>query len=820
MPVLSPSTDRFGAWGAGPLTGTVTKPPPSATAGTGYIPHAPMGVPAESDAGDGGGFAGGTIGGDFHDMGPNPEWGGPDMGGKYGAGKDSTRGGWGGGPGTGGNGSESGMGGAGLDGGGGAGPLHGGVMAMDDGGEVDDGDGDDDGQQAQAAPTGDVNSAMGEPGGQQSPALDPMSIIKNAMSFGRQQMGLPPSFSDHFPMSQNVEDRRGNMDFDDANGHPFPGGAEPTLKAPSAFDASMRKNRGFADGGEVPMPGDDQQQQQPQQGGGMPDPRKTMAYLSGAGGVQPEIAEALERHIDPQGAMDPAERALKAISMAPTPESQFGLMQHYRTRANAYSGAARAALDQGNLAQAAQHATSMFNNTPTGYKVQFAPAQGGLAMIAKKIGQQTGQPQQGLSDGGAVDADNPAVMMKGYDDGGEVTDDDDDDQGVLPTGDEGGAAGGGAGGEGDGDQTGSIQQQAPQPQQSPDMQQPVVLPPDQVKKLVEPGAVDAANDHPKGFMGWLTDLLSKATSRGAPAAPGAPATQGGQALQASGGVGGLLRQGVKSVMSSMSSGTQDDVQSALDADKQQQGPQPQQGGAPKPQNAPTPGTPAPTPGAGAGQLTPRSTPGFSGVDKSVQAPQPAQDPMDQQLARLRKQADAIYGPVMSAEVNAQKQAYITKGMEAAQGNAAKLEQTNAAWGGRSSIASDRNTAAGTRQQASEDGKNNRQAASLSEKLQQTQLTVNGRAANAAQTNLVRLIGQQIGANPTGAANPDAILKAIQPYQAQMKQLGVTPRDVMQNIQQAQQGGQQGQTGQQPQVGERKQFKQGWGVWDGTAWKPE
>lgn len=827
--MLAPSANpgRFGAWSAGPLTGTVTKPPPSAgpasppsaTAG-GYIPQPGMAMPS---GGSGGDYGNGASIDPFSGGGPNPEWGGGrqdkatgiPMGGDTPSGGDKAMGMVAGaGPGTGGNGSEYGMGGAGLDGGGGSGPMHGGVMALDDGGEVpEDTDGDNDGD---AAPTDDTNGAM-PPGGQQAQntAVDPMMIIKNALDFGRQQMGMPKNFSsggtgnsDGPPMSDNIEDRRGMLD---ANGNGIPGGAAPTMKAPGVFDAAMKKVRGFADGGEVPMPGDDQQQGT---GGGLPDPRKTMAYLAGAGGVQPDIADALERHVDPQGTMDPAERALKAITTAPTPESQFGLLQHYRTRANAYSGAAHAALDQGNMAQAAQHATSVFNNTPTGYKVQFVPARGGLAVQASKIGQQS-QPQQGFSEGGAVDTDNPTVMMKSYDDGGEVPSEDDDgedggagdaglDQGMIPAQD---------------DNTSSVSTPAAEPEAP---MQPVVLNPDQVKKVVAPGAVDTANDHPKGFMGWLTDILGKATSPGAPAAPGMPATQGGQALQNAGGVGGLIRNGVKSLMSS---GTQPDVQAALDADGKKDAPQaPQQGAPQAPQQGAPQGIPSqPQQQTGAGRGTPSPTPGFSGVDKSVQAPQSPEDAM---LARFQKQADAIFGraangtTVNDAQTRAQKQQYIEKAMQAAQGNAAKLEQTNAAWGGRSGIATDNRNATNERASNAESGKNARSANSLAEKLAQTQITVAGRAANTQQTNLVRMIGQQISANPTQASDPQTILKQIQPFAAQLKQQGVTPQDILQNLQRAQQGGQTGQTGQQPQPGERKQFKQGWGVWDGTAWKPE
>lgn len=856
MPALAQPTDRFGAWGGGPLTGTVTRPPPSAgptappsaTSGGGYLPQPGAALP--SSAGGGGGDGTGAM--------ADPSFGGDDDGS------------WGGGPGDFGNGSHAGLGGGG-DGPGGPTSM-GGIMSFEDGGDVD-ADGDNDGDMA---PTGDQNQATQQsPMNQPNNVLDPMSIIKSALDFGRQQMGMPKNFTQGSVSGQagrlvqpTGADNAPGSYLRPQSGQGFQGGAGNDLGNTdmASNDPTGQTELAMEDGGEIPDPSQDQGQE-PQQGtgGGLPDPRKTIQYLAGAGGVQPDIATALERHIDPQGMMDPAERTLKAISTAPTPESQFGMMQHYRTRANAYAGAAHAAMDQGNLTQAAEHATSAFNNTPTGYKVKFAPAAGGLAVMASKIGGQP-QPQQqqsyfaggevpngggggdgplqlpfdpdveqnlglhGLkndpaarkdaykrhtpsySDGGAVDSDNPTVMMKSYDAGGEVDaeDDGDDDDlttGVIPTDAQG-------------------QQQAPDPGTEPAEQamNPVVLNPDQVKKVVAPGAVDAANDHPGGFMGWLHGLISgatDATSPGAPAAPGQPATQGGQALQKSGGLGGMLRSGVQSVMSSIGSQSPD-VGAALQEDQPAK-PQGQQGQQGDKQFGP-PAPPGPSQSFPRNQAPGRSMPAGAGQGQT-----PAADPMDAKLQQLTKQADAIFGhdsrdmpgvTVNSAGIQAQKQAYIQKGMEEAQKSEATLANTREAWGGRSGIASDRNTAANGRVATTEEGKNNRQAASLAEKLQQAQIMVNGRAANNGQTQLVRLITSNIAANPTGISNPEQILKQIAPFAAQMKQQGVTPQDIMQTLRTAQQGGQTGQTGQQPQPGERKQFKQGWGVWDGTAWKPE
>lgn len=222
--------------------------------------------------------------------------------------------------------------------------------------------------------------------------LDPMSFVKAALAHGRKKMGQPATF---YPSTDN-----------ESNG---PIGS-------------------FDDGGEV---GDDQSGQgvipQPGNqavGGEQPvDPRSTMAYLAGAGAVPPEMAAALEQQADPQGTMDPSERKLRAIQMAGDPDKAFGLMQRYRSQSNAHMGAARAALDKGNLAQAAHSATQAFANIPTGHSVQFAPAGRGMAVHARPVGQ---RQTPGFDMGGDVAG---LLMQQGFDDGGEV--DDQPEQGAI-----------------------------------------------------------------------------------------------------------------------------------------------------------------------------------------------------------------------------------------------------------------------------------------------------------------------------------------------------------------------------------------------------
>lgn len=219
-----------------------------------------------------------------------------------------------------------------------------------------------------------------------------MDVIKQALQFGRQSMGLPVDF------------------FGTGN-----------------------STQSFDDGGAV-MPEDENQVTDAVTNTQPPvNPQNTLKYLLGDGAVSPEIARALEQHVDPQGMMSPAERAVAAVQSAPNPEAQFGMLQHYRTKHNAYAGAARAALDQGNMGAAARYATQAMANVPTGKSVSFAPARGGLAMMSRPVAGK----QRAFDDGGAVDVTNPTVLekqksggrMPGFDDGGEVAQ---EDTGVLP----------------------------------------------------------------------------------------------------------------------------------------------------------------------------------------------------------------------------------------------------------------------------------------------------------------------------------------------------------------------------------------------------
>lgn len=206
--------------------------------------------------------------------------------------------------------------------------------------------------------------------GAQSATMDPMALVKAGLSYGRKQAGLPEQFY----------------------------GGTPS----------------FADGGVVPDPSGQS---------AMPDPQKAMSYISGDGAIAADIVDALENDADPDGTMDPSERTMAVFGKAGTPDGASGLLAHYRTRYNGYSGAARAALSQGDLAGAAHYATQAFASVPTGHSTRFAPADGGLSMSTSKHGAGVSASDPAYSQGGTVDASNPDSMAENESTDGSVDED-------------------------------------------------------------------------------------------------------------------------------------------------------------------------------------------------------------------------------------------------------------------------------------------------------------------------------------------------------------------------------------------------------------
>ena len=213
-----------------------------------------------------------------------------------------------------------------------------------------------------------------------------VQMAKQVLAQGRQQNGLPPSIF---------------------------GGQE----------------QGYADGGEVTDGGDmsdpsaggmpeapDAQPSPDQSAGSMPGPvaAKVFGYLKGADAVTPEVAQAMQGRVDPQGQMDPNTRTLMSIANAPQ-GAQWGMMQHFRQKYDAYKAFAQASANgtQGkppDIAASTNAATQANQNLPDGNNVMFAPHPQGVQVHIQPMA---------------------SGKTKGYDDGGVVTDDQDNTP--LPT---------------------------------------------------------------------------------------------------------------------------------------------------------------------------------------------------------------------------------------------------------------------------------------------------------------------------------------------------------------------------------------------------
>lgn len=218
---------------------------------------------------------------------------------------------------------------------------------------------------------------------------DPFSFIQNALTYGRQKMGLPKSFF-------------GGSDTGDAS-------------APSFAEGGAVDTDGDQDGDQGMIPTEDQSQGQgQQQQGGQPSPQAAMAYLKGAGAMDPAQAAALERSVDPRGQLDPNVRKTMAIKAAGSPDKAFGLMQHYRQKFNAYSAFAKTAATgtpqkPADLRASAQAATQAYQHLPDGKAVSFQPTQGGMQVNVSDAGQSQQQQQtQHFAEGGVVDAEPDA----------------------------------------------------------------------------------------------------------------------------------------------------------------------------------------------------------------------------------------------------------------------------------------------------------------------------------------------------------------------------------------------------------------------------
>lgn len=581
-------------------------------------------------------------------------------------------------------------------------------IAFDDGGEVDaDADAND----------GESDGTDPQQGGAAS-TVDPMQMVKAALTFGRKQFGVPTNFS----TGQTDQPGQSTMGFDD-------GGMIP----------------------EQPDQGGQQQNVTAGGNGGATDPRSAMRYLTGDGAVSPEIAGALERHVDPQGQMDPADRTMAAIQAAPTDEAKFGLMQHYRTKFNAYSGGARAALDQGNVGQAAAHATQAFANVPTGMKVKFAPSRGGVAVMASKAG------------GNPAPAQQEPQQAQSFDDGGEVEDDTTQDAAQYATQDTGVIP--------DQGDTPEVSPEvspegdnaaAPAPAETDDTGQPVVLTPDQFKKLLTAGYDKPLDDGWTGLMNSIMGAVGGAVGPGSAEAAGLP--QPGQQHP------GDANQGA----------AQGGVTSVGKSDRQPVSPALQQQ-----MNTPTP------------------------LSQVTQAQQKAQTPNDTNdrdakykatFERAQKTAAQIY-PWASQE--AQRSQFVQQQMEHytdsenkldLQNSGGKMQQMLMREQGLNSRAADRNSSALERQHLIG---------------QRQEMAILGRSLTSQQRDRTSMLRTILTTVPSAMSDP----KVQQQVTQLQQELRASPDQVMSlirgGVQNNSQSGQQGQPqGQKPQAQQGQQAQQG------------
>lgn len=332
----------------------------------------------------------------------------------------------------------SGSGGAGLVGQGGA--SSGGTGWFDEGGTVDD----------NAAPSLD----------------DAMNVIQDTLDYGRQKSGIggqgqqnqqdsqsgvlptPGGFSANTELmrpSQNVEDQRPQTQVGQSDGpqpkmsasvspsgpipqqvqQPYPYGPRVGV-ARSATGAGEivgdpdqpNPANSFAGGGDMGDPAANGMPPQPQTNQPTPQPGQTktnasappsmVGYAMGSDAVSPDIVQALEAKVDPQGQMDGSTRKLLAIASAPDQQTQWGMMQHYRQKFNAYASFARAALQgsqqkPGDPVAAAKAATQAFENVPDGTQTTFQPAQGGIQVHIHHLVGGKGNKSQGFDAGGDVE---------------------------------------------------------------------------------------------------------------------------------------------------------------------------------------------------------------------------------------------------------------------------------------------------------------------------------------------------------------------------------------------------------------------------------
>lgn len=511
---------------------------------------------------------------------------------------------------------------------------------------------------------------------------DPLASIKNALSFGRTQMGLPARFYG--------SDAGGTKSYDDGGMIP-----DPDVTADGNNSAPI-------------------------------DPRQTLKYLAGDGAVSPEIADALQRHVDPQGSMDPAQRTLATLMAAPNDEAKFGMMQHYRGLYNGFSAGARAALDKGQAGQAAILASQAFDHVPTGSKVKFAPAPGGIAVMTSQLGDAMrgalsapppdNSPAPNETIGGSI---RRALTGKkqSFADGGDVEEDYSVAPSVIP--------------EPEQDESISPEDAAPPAAQGDTGQssEPIVLTPEQFKSLMETG-YDRSVD--EGVDSLLQNAVAQFNPTVSPTMnpPGSPA-----------------------------------------AAPQEEHAMP----AVRPPAAPAQAAAGPSAALQQQMNTP--TP-LSQVAAAQAAEQKKKEPVDNRQARYDeelKRTEALADKLFPwASQTAQRNAYVGNHMnEFAKNVAGKIEVDEHS--SKRLMAQQAQQNKFNIEQFKELGRNNRQANSAESRERIAAANNVMKGWSAAQREQVRLLGQQLNADPSLARDPQKAMERVKQLSAS---LSLAPADVM------------------------------------------
>jgi hypothetical protein len=290
-------------------------------------------------------------------------------------------------------------------------------MSLAEGGAIPDGDGDDDGD---SSGSGDTDSDSGGLGGETPDQGAPngteqdsttqafstaLKAVNAGLMYGRQKHGLPTGNdqSQGQDKSGAIPDDNTDDSGDESDAAPAfaEGGAVPDDNDVVERTPETGENSGGADQGEAWSPNaPDNSGAAPvdaaPQAGAIPDDNSgaapvdaadpqeqnkaqqtPLAYLMGADGVAPQVLDHYKS--DTNGTE--ADRNLQAVDKAYQDggdQGAFGVIQALRQKFDRFMNHGRAALNQGDMANAAKSATQAMDNLPDGKNVVFQPTKDGL----------------------------------------------------------------------------------------------------------------------------------------------------------------------------------------------------------------------------------------------------------------------------------------------------------------------------------------------------------------------------------------------------------------------------------------------------------